>query len=195
MDKENQSKAWVGCISAAAIIIAAIIGLGMPFAENMAARYLPPFTPTAAVPIPPTEIMIATALPPQVNQPTIAPNLPQPTSFTYCYGRCWQFDDNKRTMTWTRLADGSEDVWQPAGDELQKIRSGYTAVFTTTVPGEIFACILTVNGQSIKSSCDGVLYQVPPGTYQVTSSNNSVGGFRWCPSVGYGWRTNGGDCK
>lgn len=193
MDKENQSKAWIGCVSAAAIIIAAIIGLGMPFAENMAARLLPPYTPTA-ISVAPTEVS-PTIIPQQTIQPTSAPVQPQSTSLTLCYGHCWQFDDSNRTMTWTRLADGTEDVWQPAGDELENIRNGYTAVFTTTVPGEIFACILTINGEAVKSSCDGVLYQVPPGTYQVTSASSSIGGFRWCPLVGYGWRANGGECK
>jgi hypothetical protein len=113
----------------------------------------------------------------------------------YCFGNCWQYDDGARTMTWTGATNGIEDIWQPPGEALQKIRDGYTAIFSTSVPGEIFACVLVVNGQTVKNACDGVLYQIPPGTYRVTSANKSVGGFRWCPLIGYGWRTNGGECK
>ncbi|MCI0575919.1 MAG: hypothetical protein L0332_25445 [Chloroflexi bacterium] len=117
------------------------------------------------------------------------------TEVYYCYGDCWQYDDDARTMTWTGPTDGIEDIWQPPGDALQNIRAGYTAIFTTSVPGEISACVLTVNETSVKNTCDGVLYQVAPGTYRVTSANGNVGGFRWCPVIGYGWRVNGGDCR
>lgn len=192
MNKEPSSKVWIGCLSAAAIVIAAIIGLGMPFAQNMAARILPPFTPTA-ISVTATQITMAEESPQSDTQPTITPN--QVQSPTLCYGKCWQYDDTTRTMTWTGATDGTEDIWQPSGSALEKIRSGYTAVFTTSVPGEIVACVLTINGEVIKNSCDGVLYQVPPGTYQITSSNSNVGGFRWCPLVGYGWRLNSGECK
>ncbi len=192
MVQEHSSKAWVGCVSAAAIIIAAIIGLGVPIAERLADRYFPPLTPTTNS-IAPTQVTVVTTLPQPVNQPTTTPN--QAQSPVLCYGQCWRYDDNARTMIWDGLADGTEDIWQPSGDALQKIRSGYTAIFTTIVPGEIFACVLSINGEAVKNTCDGVLYQVPPGTYQVTSSGGSAGGFRWCPLGGYGWRVNGGECK
>jgi hypothetical protein len=46
-NQERSSKAWiVGCYGAAAVIIAAIIGLGAPFAERLADRYFPTITPT-----------------------------------------------------------------------------------------------------------------------------------------------------
>jgi len=96
-------------------------------------------------------------------------------------------------MTWTGVNDGTEDIWQGTNDSLQKIRSGYTAIILTSVPGEIFACVLTVNRQSVMSSCG--LYQISAGTYQITSANSSVGGFRWCPAIGIGWRVNGGARK
>lgn len=197
MNKESQSNIRVGCIGAAAIIVAAIIGWGVPFAKNIADRLLPPFTPTLSF-NPPMQIATVGASPLPVNQPTltIMPNVPQPSAFpTLCYGQCWQYNNNLRTMTWTGLTDGTEDIWQPSGDPLQKIRSGYTAIITTSVPGEIFSCVLVINGQNVKNSCDGVLYQISPGTYQITSANSSVGGFRWCPLIGYGWRINGGECK
>ncbi len=143
------------------------------------------------------------------NPPNIQPtleNVPQvqPTTIlqvesnpVICYGQCWEFDDNARTMTWTGFTDGTEDIWQPSGEPLQNIRSGYAAIITTSVPGEIFACILSVDGKSVKNSCDGVLYQIPAGTYRITSTSNDVGGFRWCPLVGYGYKANGGGgaCK
>lgn len=145
-----------------------------------------------------------------VVQPTIQaqPIVTQPASFPQgsqtatqrqqpgpCYGQCWQYDQNARTMVWTGPTDGTEDIWQHPGEALQRIRDGYTAIFTTTVPGEISACVLTINGQTVKNTCDGVLYQIPPGTYRVTSADGQDGGFRWCPLVGYGWRVNGGECK
>lgn len=129
-----------------------------------------------------------TVQPPQSNPPTAMPN--PPSSSQLCFGNCWQYNDNSRTMTWTGLTDGTEDIWQPAGDPLQKIRSGYTAIITTSVPGEIFACVLKVNGQSVISSCG--LYQISAGTYQITSANSSVGGFRWCPAIGFGYKASGG---
>lgn len=196
MKHETPNKPLIAAIiGAVAIIIAAIIGLGAPFAENLAARFAPPNTPIVE-PIPPTPqtIVITATFPPQVVLPSTATQIQiQPVNL--CFGQCWQYDDNKRTMTWTRSADGTEDIWQPAGPALQKIRGGYTAIITTTVPGEIFACVLSINGEAIKNSCDGILYQIQPGTYHITSSNNDVGGFRWCPVVGYGWRINGGECK
>lgn len=108
---------------------------------------------------------------------------------SFCHGNCWQYDDTAKTMTWIKPADGTEDVWQPPGEALQKIREGYTAIFSTSVPGEIFACILNINGQVAKSDCDGVLYQIPPGSYQIISANRDIGGFRWCPE------TRQWDCK
>lgn len=126
------------------------------------------------------------------TQPVI---ISQPQTTKICYGQCWKFDDSSRTMTWYGLSNGTEDIWQPDGEALQKIREGYTAIITTSVPGEIFSCILAVNGETVNNSCNGFLYQVPAGTFQIKSQNNDVGGFRWCPLAGYGWRVNGGECK
>ena len=196
MNQESPNKPLIAAIiGAVAIIIAAIIGLGAPFAQNLAARFDPPNTPTVGVtPSSPQIIVVTATIYPQVIHPSTATQI-QVQPVNLCFGQCWEYNDNNRTMTWSRLADGTEDVWQPAGPALQKIRSGYTAIITTSVPGEIFACVLTINGEAVKNSCDGVLYQMPPGTYQITSSNNDVGGFRWCPLVGFGWRINGGECK
>jgi hypothetical protein len=50
MVQEPPRRGWivviVAIIGAVGVIIAAIIGLGLPFAERLADRYLPPFTPT-----------------------------------------------------------------------------------------------------------------------------------------------------
>ncbi|MEM3460020.1 MAG: hypothetical protein QXO24_02245 [Candidatus Micrarchaeaceae archaeon] len=151
-----------------------------------------------AVPVQPTspspQYGIPTPLPTSPLQ-ALQTTSPRQQSSTYCYGQCWQYDHNARTMTWTGSTDGIEDIWQPSGEPLQRIREGYIAIFTTSVPGEIYACVLVVNGQSVKNACDGILYPVQPGTYRITSSNSQVGGFRWCPLVGYGWRVNGGECE
>lgn len=153
-----------------------------------------PPTSSAQRPVaaPETHPVAPTALSPTVR-PATQPVPSQPQRGGYCYGQCWQYDDSARTMTWTGPTDGIEDIWQP-DEALRKIREGYTAIFSTSVPGEIFACILTVNGQTVKAGCDGGLYQLPPGTYRATSANPGIGGFRWCPVIGYGWRTNGGTC-
>lgn len=45
MAKQPQSNSWVGILGALAIIIAALIGLGLPFAERIADRYIPSNTP------------------------------------------------------------------------------------------------------------------------------------------------------
>lgn len=115
-------------------------------------------------------------------------------SNTYCYGWCWQYDHGARTMTWMGATDGREDIWQPPGEPLQRVREGYSVLFATSVPGEIYACVLVVNDKLVKNLCDGILYQIQPGTYKVTSSGR-VGGFRWCPLEGYGWRIRGGECR
>jgi hypothetical protein len=146
----------------------------------------------------PTAIIQPSVIPPtDFVQPTTALQI-VPTALLYCYGSgtCWEYNASAQTMTWTGAPDGTEDIWQAAGEPLEKIRGGFTAIITTTVPGEIFACILSVDGNIIKRSCDGVLYQIPAGTHKITSASNSVGGFRWCPAVGYGYRADGsGVCK
>jgi hypothetical protein len=112
------------------------------------------------------------------------------SSAGYCYGGCWQYDENAKTMTWTGSGDGAEDIWQ--GDEiaLKRIRDGWTAIFSTNVPGEIESCVLNVDGQDVINSCDGMknTYKVTAGSFQVMSANTTIGGFRWKPANGYGYR-------
>lgn len=129
---------------------------------------------------------------PQPTQIILTPTVAQAIPI-YCSGGCWQYDTSAHTMTWTGPTDGTEDIWEQQGEPLQKIRGGYKAIISTSVPGEIYSCILSINGKAVKNTCG--LYQISAGKYEITSSNQSVGGFRWCPVVGYGWRTNGGDCK
>ena len=67
----------VGCLSAVAVIIAAIIGLGSPFAERAADLYFPTFTPV------PNNPPINTSAPIELpTQAVVAPVIPQiqPTS-------------------------------------------------------------------------------------------------------------------
>ncbi len=197
MIQEPPSRAWIGCLSAAAVIIAAIIGLGAPFAENLAARYIPPLTPTPDLIVtnaPVASIQTVNPVPTVSTEPTTAV-VPQVQSKDYCFGNCWQYDEDTRTMTWTGSTDGSEDIWQPEGEALEKVRNGYVTLITTSVPGEILACVLSIDGKSIKNACDGIFYELPPGTYRIASASKNAGGFRWCPQVGHGWRVNGGDCQ
>jgi hypothetical protein len=70
----NSSITWiVGCFSAVAIIIAAIIGLGAPFAERIADRYFPTLTPVS-ISYPPTEVVSQNQTP---NSPSILPTATQ----------------------------------------------------------------------------------------------------------------------
>lgn len=109
-----------------------------------------------------------------------------------CYGKCWQYDQSNRTMTWVGPLDGAEDIWQGDEASLSRIRSGWiTIIGPLDVPGEIEACVLTLNGQTVASSCNGEqhLYQVPADNlYQITSESLDFGGFRWKPALGYGYR-------
>lgn len=183
------SKALIGCLG---VVIAAIIGGVFLLISVGIIQFESPLTivtPTTGSPPGTINQTPQTDNRAENRSPTITPTsvsteVPNPTkSVSFCYGNCWQYDDIAKTMTWMRLADGTEDVWQPSGEALQKIRDGYTAIFDTAVSGEIFACTLTVNGQAVKNDCDGVLYQIPPGSYQVTSANKDIGGFRWCPEI------------
>jgi uncharacterized ParB-like nuclease family protein len=137
------------------------------------------------------------SVPPTVTvtrvRPTDVPTLPVqatvPTASNYCYGNCWDYDATDRTMTWTGPLDGKEDVWQPEGDALVAIRRGDTASFVPmSVPGEIEACMLILDGTMVKNACDGILYEVPAGVSFEIRSPGEVGGFRWMPQAGYGYR-------
>lgn len=79
MKEEPSSKVWiVGCLGAAGVIIAAIIGLGAPFAERIADYYFPTYTPEIFQ-ITPTNLNIVTTTPEPVNQPTILDTNPSAT--------------------------------------------------------------------------------------------------------------------
>lgn len=74
MGQESQGKSnLITVLGAVAVIIAAIIGLGLPFAERLADRYLPTFTPipiSSNTPIPPQVIVITeTSAPVNIVQP------------------------------------------------------------------------------------------------------------------------------
>ncbi len=74
MNQESQNKTWISCAAIAAVIIAAIIGLGMPFAERLADVYFPLLTPAPNF-SPSTEVVSQNPAPTTnlpANQPTIA---------------------------------------------------------------------------------------------------------------------------
>lgn len=108
-----------------------------------------------------------------------------------CAGRCWRYDEGARTLTWAGPADGREDVWQGDDLSLGRVRAGWTAVFgPMAAPGEIEACVLNVDGEPVRQSCGGAPYPVPSGrVLHVTSADPDVGGFRWRPAGGYGYRS------
>ncbi len=125
--------------------------------------------------------------------PTVISTQTQPVTVveTYCYGECWVYDENARTMRWTGYSDGREDVWQPQGTSLERVRAGYTVIFgPMLVPGEIFACRLVIDGEVRKNACDGANVFVPAGVELRVISDGNVGGFRWCPREGYGYRAD-----
>lgn len=65
--RERPSTTWmVGCLGAAAVIIAAIIGLGVPFAERLADIYFPTFTPIPNS-SPPVENQYQTPISPSIS--------------------------------------------------------------------------------------------------------------------------------
>jgi len=85
MSEENSSKTWrIGCLSATAVIIASIIGLGMPFAERFADRYFPPPTEIIVYPTSQPQIIVVTATLQVFEQPTLSnPEIsPTATLFT-----------------------------------------------------------------------------------------------------------------
>lgn len=103
----------------------------------------------------------------------------------------WIVDHANRIVRWNGHVDGREDVWQGSDEILELVRAGYTAVFgPMDVPGEIFACDLVINGEERKNSCDGENVLVPAGVEFQITSEGAVGGFRWCPLDGHGYRNN-----
>lgn len=79
--KQSNTTLLVGCAAAVAVIIAAIIGLGSPFAERAADLYFPTFTPipnnpsiyTSAPAVPPTKVVVASVIPQVQPTPGSAP--------------------------------------------------------------------------------------------------------------------------
>lgn len=92
MINEQPHRTWivviVAIIGAAGVIIAAIISLGMPFAERIADRYYPTFTPIANINVPVESATQAVqqqnSVPPSVSTSTI-PVIP-PTSMPVSIG-------------------------------------------------------------------------------------------------------------
>lgn len=94
-------------------------------------------------------------------------------------GVCWSVFTTTRTIVWYGSQDGSVDIHQGSKETLQLVRSGYTAKFTTTVPGRLIA----------EGYLDGIYVlgdrtEVPAGQHVVTGTS----GFRWSPNEGEGWR-------
>ena len=138
--------------------------------------------------------LVVSAAGPCSAHPTSTPTLLSASLTTVaddCLDTCWRYDVSARTLTWTGPVDGREDVWEGDVVSLDRVRQGWTALFgPMTVPGEIEACVLTLNGQVIKQTCDGLKYPVPQGqVLEVTSAHPTAGGFRWIPAGGYGYRS------
>ena len=91
---------------------------------------------------------------------------------------CWAYDDQARTMTWLGPGDAPRIAEQ--GDALRHIQAGYRAVFTTSVPMTVKICAGRVDGRVIgpagATACAEEVFQIAPGTHQVTSPGDH-GGF------------------
>lgn len=96
----------------------------------------------------------------------------------YCYDweKCWAFDDNAKTMTWIGPGDGTGDIGQ-AGIAIDKIRSGYTAIFTIQTELKITICVGEIDGQEISRMCNLTTLPIAAGTHRVVSPGSN-GGFR-----------------
>lgn len=113
------------------------------------------------------------------------PPITAPEPVSACDGCDWTISDSDRTLTWTGPTDGSKDIHQGTNPSITAIRAGYTATFTTTVPGEIIITTGTVDGVAYITE---TRVHLDPGTHIVTNSVGESGGFRWTPDDGYGWR-------
>jgi len=106
-------------------------------------------------------------------------SLPTPTQqVPECYGdweSCWRYNDSAQTMTWIGLQNGAVDIGQN-GTALDKIQSGYTAIFTIETSMKIHICVGTINNEALPGECPNVL-TLSPGTYRIKSPGSS-GGFR-----------------
>ncbi len=120
-----------------------------------------------------------------VPQPIITLQIPQSDGTIqpvadYCYGKCWEYDNNARTMTWTGTKDGVEDIWQADGEPLEKIRAGYTAYFEINFPMKMEICMGSIDGTLVSRQCEFQVIDISAGRHTVVSAGPQ-GGFRVRP--------------
>jgi hypothetical protein len=118
--------------------------------------------------------------PPPQPDPTVPQVISPPRDegaacFRSDWESCWSYDDTTKTMTWIGPTRDSFDIGQK-GVALEKIRAGYTAIFSIQSPGTIDTCVGSINGQQFTGDCP-VMYQLSPGEYRIISPGPS-GGFR-----------------
>ena len=95
--------------------------------------------------------------------------------FSSDWEKCWSYDHVERTMTWTDSTTDPFNIGQK-GMSLERIREGYTAIFSIQSTGSIEICFGSINGQEITGACP-MVFELSAGNYQINSSGAS-GGFR-----------------
>lgn len=116
----------------------------------------------------------------------------------------WHYDTTFKGFVIDEPQDGHIDVHMDDelidgiyGPIILQVRAGAPTKFTTTVPGEITICTGTikVNGNSVweGSNCEGKLVPVEVGETVVMSSTGPIGGYRWSPQNGFGWKSGNPD--
>lgn len=141
----------------------------------------------------PTPKPVVEPTPKPVVEPTTAPIVTKPpqafdaSKIIGADGQFWKLDESSKTLTWIGLEDGSVDVHQGSVELLALIQKGYIFKFQTSVPGTIIISNGAINGFNYTDPSTSKSIAVSAGSFIITSPGN-VGGFRWTPQQGYGWR-------
>lgn len=103
-----------------------------------------------------------------------------------CAGLCWRVYRDTEFMDWDGPTSGPEWI-QQAGFPLEKLRSGYTARFSTSVSAETDICTGTIDGRFIadENTCTPTTLVLGTGPHTAVSKGRH-GGFavRLPPSSG-----------
>jgi len=187
----SQNKGLMRAFGMALLICGVVISMASSSQPPIASTPMPAATNTAILLPSSTAKTVEATQPPTPTytpQPVmqVSTSIPQSTAsvatdvssideFCTDWEQCWEYDDQAKTMTWK--GPGDVHIGQE-GASLQKIRQGYTAIFTTTIAMTVEICKGYLDKKLIAKNCTPQLQliRIEPGLHTVLSPL-SEGGF------------------